>query len=387
MLSATALLNDAKNASGLHDYGSLEFVAGLEVLVAAINTEAQLTGENAARFRLELLRLLENRLRMQRDLKAHPEILAEEILPPVFITSLPRTGSTKLHRMLAASGDFHSMKFWQAYNFAPFTPWPIAQPDARIAVAERYLVWMKQRSPLFANGHPMYTEETEEEQVLLDAGFNSLYQHAAHLNVPSYIQWVLAQDPCSMLEDIRRILQYMQWQHFKGLRRRWILKTPCLLGTESALAQVFPGMDFIVTHRAPELVMASVAALFCGVLQLFNDAVDKRMAGAVMVANFGETVKRHLQWRAEYPAAKVLDLRFEEIVADEWNTLSRLYEFLGMPFTDMSRDNIRQWLAMDAARREPSQKFSLAEFGLDAPTVNNAFAAYSARYHSYLSQG
>ncbi|MET0983794.1 MAG: sulfotransferase, partial [Steroidobacteraceae bacterium] len=258
MLSVDALLKDAQAASGLSDYGDMQFTEGLQVLVNSINTEAHLTAENEARFRLELLRLLENRLRMRRDLVAHPEILEEEILPPVFITSLPRTGSTKLHRMLAATGDFHSMKFWQAYNFAPFSD-ERQTPDPRIPVADRYLSWMKQRAPLFATGHPMYTEETEEEQVLLDAGFNSLYQHAAHLNVPSYIQWVLAQDPCHMFDDVRRILQYLQWQHFEGLRRRWILKTPCLLGTESALAKAFPGMDFIVTHRHPELVMASTA--------------------------------------------------------------------------------------------------------------------------------
>ncbi|MET0657546.1 MAG: sulfotransferase [Steroidobacteraceae bacterium] len=382
MLAVDTLLKDARAASGLVDYGSMEFVAGLQVLAHSINTEAHLTADNEAHFRLELLRLLENRLRMQRDLVAHPEILDEEILAPVFITSLPRTGSTKLHRMMAASGDFHSMKFWQAYNFAPFSPGEPATP--RITAAERYLTWMKRRAPLFATGHPMYTEETEEEQILLDAGFNSLYQHAAHLNVPSYIQFVLAQEPRHMFEDVRRILQYMQWQHFKGLQRRWILKTPCLLGTEGALASAFPGTDFVVTHRHPELVMASTAALFCGILQVFNESIDKLMAGTVMLANFGETVKRHLQWRAGYPADKVCDTRFDDIVKDELGVLSRLYEFLDMPFTDTARDNVRQWLAMDAARRESSPTFTLEEFGLEASTVNRAFAGYIERYHDYL---
>lgn len=383
MLCVDALLKDAQAASGLSDYGDRQFTAGLQVLVNAINTEAHLTAENEARFRLELLRLLENRLRMRRDLVAHPEILEEEVLPPVFITSLPRTGSTKLHRMLAATGDFHSMKFWQAYHFAPFSR-ERQTPDPRIAVADRYLTWMRQRAPLFATGHPMYTEETEEEQVLLDAGFNSLYQHAAHLNVPSYVQWVLAQDPRRMFDDMRRILQYLQWQHFKGLRRRWILKTPCLLGTESALAHAFPGMDFIVTHRHPQLVMASTAALLCGVLQVFNDSIDRHRAGTVMLANFGATVQRHLQWRADYPASRVRDVRFDEVVADEAGVLRRLYDFLALPFTQTAHDNVRQWLAMDAARREASPKFTLEEFGLDASTVDRVFAAYIERYRHLL---
>jgi hypothetical protein len=384
MLSVDALLEDARASSGLSDYGSMDFVEGLEVLVHAINTEAQLTPENEARYRLELLRLLENRLRMQRDLRAHPEILDEEILPPVFITSLPRTGSTKLHRMLAATGDFHSMKFWQAYHFAPFGPVLPDVPDPRIEAADRYLTWLKQRAPLFAAGHPMYTDETEEEQILLNASFRSLYEHAAYLKVPSYIQWVLSQDPCRMFEDERRILQYLQWQHFRGRRRRWILKTPCLLGTESVLATVFPGMDFIVTHRHPLLVMPSTAALFCGILQAFNETIDKRMAGAVMMANFGETIKRHLEWRASYPPQKVIDVRFEDIVSHEFELLGRIYDFLGIPLTDAARSNVREWLSMDAGRREPSPKFTLDEFGLDASTVNQVFSQYIDRYRDYL---
>lgn len=385
MLSAQQLLDDARASSGLNDYGGMRFAEGLRVLVDSMNREAGLTPANEARMRGELLRLLENRLRMQRDLVRHPEILDEEILAPVFITSLPRTGSTKLHRMLAASGAFHPLKFWQAYHFAPLTDAPASGPDPRIAAAERYLAWLRQRAPLYMEGHPMYADETEEEHILLDAGFNSLYQHAAFMNVPSYVKWVMSLDRHAMFEDLRRMLQYLQWQHYRGMKRRWILKTPGLLGTEATLAEVFPGTDFIVTHRDPAHIMPSVAALCYGTLQMYNDNVDPTLAGGMMLANFGFTVQGHLAWRTQYPADKVLDVAFADIVGDEMAVLERIFGFLHIPFTDTQRENVKRWLATDAARRQPSRQYRGADFGLDDDAVNTTFAAYRTRYGSFIA--
>ena len=104
MLSSTKLLQDATAETGLDDFGNRDFLEGLEVLVKSINTDAALPAEGEASAAEQMVRMLANRLRMQRDINRHPEILDEVVLPPVFITSLPRTGSTKLHRMLAAGG-------------------------------------------------------------------------------------------------------------------------------------------------------------------------------------------------------------------------------------------------------------------------------------------
>ena len=101
---------------------------------------------------------------MHRDLIMHPEILDEEILPPVFITSLPRTGSTKLHRILGASGDFHAMKFWHAYQFAPLADTATGENDPRIGMAENFLAGLQQRAPKYLEQHPMLLT-TEEDNI------------------------------------------------------------------------------------------------------------------------------------------------------------------------------------------------------------------------------
>ena len=383
MLTRDQLLADAQRISGLRDYGDLRFTEGLGILVDSINHEAGLSIEAERGIEQEILRNLVNRLRMQRDIVAHPEILEEEVLPPVFITSLPRTGSTKLHRMLGATGDFNALPFWMSFNFAPF-PDAEQTPDPRIAAAEDYLQWMYQRAPLYQQAHPQYATEVEEELSLLDAGFNSLYRWAAELNVPTYIDWVLQNAGLAALQDLRRLIQYIQWQHYRGLRRRWVFKTPSLFGLEAAYAAVFAGTDFIITHRAPEQTWSSVCTLFCGVRGLYSDADFTGMAADVMLHAFGEALKPHLVWRESYPPNKVLDVRFDDVANHEIETTRAIYAWLGMPFTATSEANLRRWLEMDGTRRHRRNTARLEDYGLEPARLRERLSGYYARYGEFL---
>jgi Sulfotransferase family len=384
MLSAEQLLDDARENAGLDEYGEMGFAEGLHVLVKSVNEEAGLTPERQQILRGEIVRVLVNRLRMHEDVLRHPEILEEELLPPVFITSMPRTGSTKLHRMLAATGDFNAMTFWHAHNLAPFPGSNGAGPDPRIAAAEQHLQWIYKEAPGFQASHPMYADEVEEELSLLDANFNSLYRWAAFLDVPGYVQWVLGTDGLAAFRDLRAQLQYMQWQHFRGMSRRWVLKTPSLFGFEAAYATVFDGTDFIVTHRHPEQTVASLCTLFCGVRALYNDGDLASLAGPAMLHNCGEALKLHLAWRARCPEDKALDIRFDEIVDDEVAVTRTIYGFLGMELSERAEASMLAWLAKDATRGHARNTATLADFGVTARAIDEHLSPYIDRYAAYL---
>ena len=384
MLSANELLTEARRLSGLDNYGDMSFKEGLEVLVKSTNEEAGLTAEHEALFKQQLLRVLVNRLRMEQDLSRHPEILDEEILPPVFITSLPRTGSTKLHRLLAATGGFNSMTFWHADNFAPFPGSEGVVPDPRIAAAEEHLQWIYRKAPEFQRYHPMYAEETEEELGLLDAGFNSLYQYAVFLNIPGYVHWILSRDGSQVFRDLRRMLQYLQWQHHRGRKRRWVLKTPSMFGFEAAFAAGFPGTDFVVTHRHPEQFMASACCLYRGCRQQYSDEDFTLAAGEIMLYNFSETLKGHLHWRSQYPAEKVMDVRFGEVTGDEVALVKRIFSFLKMPFSADNEAGVRAWITMDSKRGHQVATATLEDFGLKSSVIEERLADYFKNYADFL---
>jgi Sulfotransferase family len=384
VLESERLLEEAKDATGLDDYGDMGFAEGMGLLVKSINEEAGLTPEYEALLKQEFDRLLANRLRMQQDIRQHPEILEEEVLPPIFITSMPRTGSTKLHRMLAATGDFNALRYWHSLNFAPFPAADGAEPDPRIAAAYEHLNRIYEHAPDFQKAHPMYAEEAEEELALLDAGFNSLYRWAALLNVPSYIGFVLSSDPLAAFRDLRAMIQYLQWQHFGGLGRRWVFKTPSLFGFEAVYSMAFEGTDFIVTHRHPERTMASTCFLACGSRSLYSEQDFTGVISEMVLGNFGQALQGHLAWREAYPPEKVLDVRFEDIVNDEVGVSRRVYDFLGMEWTDRAEENLKAWIEMDSTRGHEPSKAKLETYGLEPEQINEAFGAYIERYSEFL---
>ena len=113
------LLATAREATGLSDFGDMQFLAGLENVVAGFNNEAQLTAIGEQMAFGGLLNFLINRLRYIRDIKDHPEILEEDIVKPIIILGLPRTGTTKLQRILSADPQSQPMTYWRMMNPAP----------------------------------------------------------------------------------------------------------------------------------------------------------------------------------------------------------------------------------------------------------------------------
>src|SRR5882757_1929589 len=113
-----ALLSEARDHSGLADFGPDDFLPGLKVPVDDLNRPGAVSADRAGALRQRFLRLLVNRLYFAKDLREHPEIQEEVIHAPVEISALPRTGSTKLHRLLAASGDFQALPMWKTHMFA-----------------------------------------------------------------------------------------------------------------------------------------------------------------------------------------------------------------------------------------------------------------------------
>jgi hypothetical protein len=384
MLSADGLLNQARQVAALDDYGDMGFAEGLRVLVTSVAEEAGLTAAREAKLHDDILRVLVNRLRMHADLQKHPEILEEQVLPPVFITSLPRTGSTKLHRMIASTGDFNAPSFWQAYNFAPFPQSDDSSVDPRVEAAQRDLDWTAEVAPALQRAHPIYADEADEALQLLAAGFNSRYPWAVNLNVPSYVKWVLGRDPLAAFRDLRALLGYMQWQHFPGVNRRWVLKTPVLFGFEAAFAAVFPGTDFIVTHRHPVAIWPSLCALVLGIRSVYSDTDVSELDERAMLDRASWTAALHLAWRERYPDSKVLDLPFDEIVEDELKAMRKIYAFLDMEFTDSAEANLLAWIDRDAERGYARNTATMEEFGMSPDAITEQLSDYIERYDAFI---
>src|SRR5438128_10541452 len=101
--SAAELIDRAKRRCGLEDFGSGEFFEPLSRLLESCHREARLNVIGKMALRSDVVRILRNRLLLERDRRIHPEIAQQTIREPLFIVGLPRSGTTLFHNLLSAA--------------------------------------------------------------------------------------------------------------------------------------------------------------------------------------------------------------------------------------------------------------------------------------------
>src|SRR5579859_1224419 len=86
---------------GFDDFGEQDYLAGLRVLLKAIDTDLELNANGRERVFGTVLRALTGRLYSQKGWAEHPECLKTEIREPLVIVGLPRTGTTALQKIMS----------------------------------------------------------------------------------------------------------------------------------------------------------------------------------------------------------------------------------------------------------------------------------------------
>src|SRR6516164_11431203 len=100
LLRADELLESALRRGKRRDFADRSFIRPFEHLLKACNEEADLSAFGVRALRIDLLRCLRNLLHFDEIEAEFPSVLARPIQAPVFITGMPRSGTTFLHRLI-----------------------------------------------------------------------------------------------------------------------------------------------------------------------------------------------------------------------------------------------------------------------------------------------
>jgi hypothetical protein len=379
-LSTEALLAAATADTGFSDFGDESFRKPFEVLVKALNEEAELNAVGRFMQYERILNSLKNRLRMEEYLKRNPEILQEELLPPVVIVGMTRTGTTMLHRILASDSRFYAPLWYEVRNPAPYMDWDLQQKDQRITEAEAEVAAMLEANPEIASIHPMDPTGADEEILLLEHSFYS-YVASSFAHVPTYSDLVAQSDNTPAYEYLKRQLQFLQWQKKRRGQQaeRWLLKAPHHLHFMDVLLKVFPDAMVIATHRDPVVTIPSTASFYYNLWILGNEKADKKVVAAEVADVFARGVKHTMNTR-EGNEQRFFDVWFKDTVSRPFEIFGEMYDFIDMELTSEAKAAMEQYRDEHKRDDRPPHEYTLEEYGYTEQGINELFADYKRRF-------
>ncbi len=362
----------ASEVTGLADFGPDDYSDGLAVLVSSCARDADLTPRGGRVMRAMLRGALAARLVSEAAWRAHPEYAQVRIDRPLFVTGLPRTGTTALHRLLTADPAHQGLQLWLAEAPQPRPPratWA-ANPVFQYIQAgcERHHA----EHPEFMGVHYMAADQVEECWQLLRQSMRSVsWECLAHL--PSYSAWLRGQDWTGPYRRHRRNLQLIG---LPDAGRRWVLKNPSHLFALDALLRVYPDALVVQTHREPGTAIASVCSLAAQASAGWSTTFTGAVIGRYQLELWASGLERFSAERARHDPARFFDVHYDDLVTDPVGTAEAVYAHFGLPFSGDAADAMRALTVHDTARS--AHRYTLADFGLTAADVGARFAGRGA---------
>lgn len=381
--TAPDILAAARAIAGLSDFGETPFMEGFNKVVAGFNEEAQLSplGEQLAFG--GLINMLVNKLRYVRDTRNHPEILQEKIAGPIVVLGLPRTGTTKLQRILSADNQTQAMLYWRMMNPAPFANEQPGNPEGRIQAAEEAVAMLAEHFPGFMARHPTEAQQPDEEVLLMQGSFQCEVTWM-FARMPSFYDYCMAADPVHRYRYLHSQMQYLQWQDGGARGRPWVLKSPCHTGVLDSLLKVFPDAVLVHCHRDVSDVIPSMSGLMEHMRLIHSASVDPLVIGPELLDYFGEGMDRYLQFRSTLPADRILDISFVDVLHRSVEVVEQIYQKAGLTFNDASRAAIAAFEAERPRHQFGSYTYSAADYGVSTDMITKRFAQYSQQFAAFI---
>ncbi|QDV31893.1 hypothetical protein Spb1_38390 [Planctopirus ephydatiae] len=318
--------------------------------------------------------LLDNRI------SSRPEIIAKPVHRPVFIVSMPRTGTTFLHKLLSQDHRARPLYAWEALSPVVSEKSLQRKEDPRIRQA-RYISWMQRiLVPGFSRMHKFDPLGPEEDTPLLKSTFVS----PTDLVFPSgYREWYMQQSPADLsrhLEFYERLLQLLQSERPVPDDGFWALKSPVHGYHLLSLRERFPNAKFIVLHRR----MSEVIPSFCSIMSYFFEAIlsDKELIRAVpsLLVDWCDCGLRRISESNELIKSSIINIHYRQLVSDPLSTMRKVYSEADISFNEETERGIADYIDRNPKNKHGSHRYSAEEFGLSESQLDSRFEWYHRLY-------
>ena len=376
-LRADQLIALARRRTGLTEFGETSFLEPLQNFLRACSVEANLSLVGRIATRWDAVRFLSNLLRLFEEEQQASEILARLVAGLIFISGLPRSGTTFLHSLLAEDRANLVPRVWQLIH--PYPPGNSGSgADTRPRRVARQLRLFGLLAPDFRRMHPIDAGSPQECSEITAHVFASLRFDTTY-RIPSYRDWL---DKAGHLEAYRfhkRFLQHLQHQ-IPG-DGRWVLKCPDHVFALDAIRAVYPDARFVFVHRDPLAVLLSVARLTETLRRPFTRSIDKAEIGRQDSDRWLAATELMIAAAQEQRFAEpIFHVHYVDLVRDPVDTVAALYKHFGDTLLPDAAARIGRLVEAKPNGGYGAHGSRLEEYGLDAALERERYARYMAHF-------
>ncbi|MGD0433145.1 MAG: sulfotransferase, partial [Acetobacteraceae bacterium] len=305
-----------------------------------------------------------------------PGIAAQRIERPIFITGLPRSGTTFLHRLMMTDQDNRAPQVWET-----IFPWPNTNgPDRRISLVARQLRMFERLAPEFRALHPLEATSPQECSEITAHVFRSL-RFDTNYHVPSYRHW-LDSDVGRHLPAYqfhRRFLRHLQYQD--GRAARWVLKCPEHVFALDAIRTVYPDARLVFVHRDPVKVLLSVAHLTEVLRRPFTRQLDPKLIGRDESARWLSGAERMMEIGDDAGLPEhVCHVHHMDLISDPVSTVDGVYRHFGMTLPTAAATSIERYVTERPNGGYGPRQYAFDDHGLNETVERERFRPYMLRF-------
>lgn len=360
-LEAQALVSEACRRERVAEIPGRAWREPFAILLQDLQQRARLSPLGRQIANGQLVTLLRMRARAERLMRRHPEILQRPLRAPVIILGQMRSGTTRLHRLLAQDPQFAHTRHFESLE-------PVPHRGRRLRAGAVQL-FLEQANPALAAIHPTAPLEPEEEFGLHSFSWHG-GQFLAQWRLPAFARYQRRRDLTIPYREFAALLRLIGWHRGEDADKPWLLKSPQFMGDLAAVLEQFPDARLLCLERDPVAVVASSASLVWNQRRLHSDASDQAEIGRSWLEHSVHRGRTAEAVRRANPQVPQLAIGFDEVTEDWEGAVRRIYAFLDLPLTSAVLARMRRFMLRPS--RHLDHRYELAEFGLSAAEVRAA---------------
>ena len=343
-LDATSLIDAACHSTGLRDFGEGPWREHLEMLLRALEEEADLHLLGRLYTRSDLLIYLQGRLQVIDWYKRHPEIDDEEIKEPVFVIGLGRSGTTILQETLAQDDQFRFVLKWEALFPCPPPVEESYRSDPRIQRAHDLITLQDRIAPEWKSQHAV-AGNLPVDCLEFTQGCFASDLFLASFQIPSYEKYLDTLDFTEYYRWHQKILKLLQWRY---KRKHWLLKGSNHLPVIPQLLKVYPDAKIIFPARDPIVAVSSIVSVL-GTIYSFrtdNPFSSNSYEKWMLIDKIAEMLNQLVIWVKDgtLKPGYFATIQYLDFSADPIKALRTLYQDLRLELTPEAEQRMSAYL-------------------------------------------